>query len=348
MSQMRSIEFRNTPEIREIAQGTLIRSGCSGPAVAAIQAGLSRAGYDLSHSSRSESVFDGIFGPATCATLQEFQSHQHIAGDGIVGPVTIQRLDDCLFELEALPVPDVSLRKLFKVEGTPAPKNLPSGFIWNPGKYVRAVYQALEDLYAEGEVPKLVINSIRRTITIKPYEDASIHQATALGRRININPGTFDRKSPIYQKSNYRRLEPLLHELCHSMRNTNGKEAADKEAWNIIHHPDWIEEKSMPPKGNRLNFEKRAEFYAITIVNIHRSALTPVPVKPSLRRSDAYVRLLRKDHVQDYPLVRPDLIHTTAKFKSALKTLWSEQADFCGAMARVAAPYNPIRDVRRS
>ena len=62
----------------------LLRHGSTGPAVKWLQYELLKQGYTLD--------IDGIYGPATEATVRMFQNDHHLVCDGIVGPVTIAAL----------------------------------------------------------------------------------------------------------------------------------------------------------------------------------------------------------------------------------------------------------------
>ena len=57
-----------------------LRRGCSGAAVAGLQARLQAAGFDL--------VADGIFGRITLRCVRAFQRQSGLAPDGVVGPLT--------------------------------------------------------------------------------------------------------------------------------------------------------------------------------------------------------------------------------------------------------------------
>jgi len=62
-----------------------VRQGTTGPAVRAAQ-------NDLVHKDGASIAVDGIFGPATAATVVSFQRAHGLSGDGIVGPQTWQAL----------------------------------------------------------------------------------------------------------------------------------------------------------------------------------------------------------------------------------------------------------------
>ncbi len=63
----------------------ILRLGSVGPAVQLLQLALDRAGY-------GELKTDGVFGSATRAALQRFQTAQGLAADGIAGPLTHRQL----------------------------------------------------------------------------------------------------------------------------------------------------------------------------------------------------------------------------------------------------------------
>lgn len=94
MAQTKSMTLRNSEEISNVFSGSLLKFGHRGNAVATVQSALALLGYDLSHSALNENQFDGVLGSGTQATIEEFQKHQRIADDGIVGPTTIGRIDN--------------------------------------------------------------------------------------------------------------------------------------------------------------------------------------------------------------------------------------------------------------
>lgn len=65
-----------------------IQEGSTGPYVQQLQRDLDQLGYSL--------AVDGDFGPLTRAAVVSFQGRQGIAQDGIVGPITWQRLADAI------------------------------------------------------------------------------------------------------------------------------------------------------------------------------------------------------------------------------------------------------------
>lgn len=62
----------------------LLRSGDTGPAVKALQIRLAVLGYQLEP--------DGIYGDKTAAAVRDFQAHHELPPDGIVGPLTRNKL----------------------------------------------------------------------------------------------------------------------------------------------------------------------------------------------------------------------------------------------------------------
>jgi hypothetical protein len=62
-----------------------LQAGCSGPAVASLQAALAAKGFD-------PGAIDGIFGPGTVVALKAFQTSLNLPADGIAGPVVAAAL----------------------------------------------------------------------------------------------------------------------------------------------------------------------------------------------------------------------------------------------------------------
>ena len=67
----------------------ILKTGSQGALVQLLQVGLARAGFD-------PGAPDGKFGPATRRALEEFQTAQGLAADGVAGPLTWQALEPWL------------------------------------------------------------------------------------------------------------------------------------------------------------------------------------------------------------------------------------------------------------
>jgi Putative peptidoglycan binding domain len=64
----------------------LVKQDATGPQVRTVQGLLLARGYSV--------TLDGVFGPATDATVKRFQGNSHLSADGIVGPQTWPALMD--------------------------------------------------------------------------------------------------------------------------------------------------------------------------------------------------------------------------------------------------------------
>jgi Putative peptidoglycan binding domain len=64
----------------------LVKQGETGAPVRTVQGLLMARGYSV--------TLDGVFGPATDATVKRFQGNSHLSADGIVGPLTWRALMD--------------------------------------------------------------------------------------------------------------------------------------------------------------------------------------------------------------------------------------------------------------
>ena len=67
----------------------LIKRGMTGPIVASLQQNLTDLGYDLG-------AVDGAFGGKTQDAVKDFQSKKGLGADGVVGPKTLQAIDEAL------------------------------------------------------------------------------------------------------------------------------------------------------------------------------------------------------------------------------------------------------------
>lgn len=75
------------PVTGKLPAGTVLREGSRGTAVVALQKAL-----NAQYPAYSHLVADGIYGPATAATVREFQTRAHLSVDGIAGPQTLHAL----------------------------------------------------------------------------------------------------------------------------------------------------------------------------------------------------------------------------------------------------------------
>lgn len=75
------------PVTGKLPSGTLLRQGSTGAAVIALQRAL-----NTQYPAYSHLAVDGDYGPATAATVREFQSRARLSVDGIAGPQTLHAL----------------------------------------------------------------------------------------------------------------------------------------------------------------------------------------------------------------------------------------------------------------
>ncbi len=73
-----------------------MKTGSSGPGVAAVQQGLIDLGFAMPLSTRRFGVPDGVFGQETDTQVRAFQRRNSLAADGVVGTQTMTRLDTLL------------------------------------------------------------------------------------------------------------------------------------------------------------------------------------------------------------------------------------------------------------
>ena len=75
------------PITGKLPAGTILRTGSRGAAVSALQRAL-----NTQYPAYSHLAVDGVYGPATEATVRTFQSRAHLSVDGIAGPQTLRAL----------------------------------------------------------------------------------------------------------------------------------------------------------------------------------------------------------------------------------------------------------------
>ncbi|WP_305986219.1 peptidoglycan-binding protein [Roseibium sp. MMSF_3544] len=349
MLPIKSSELNSVPEILQISMSNPLKKGRQGVDVCAMQTCLAKLGYDMAHSRKPSGELDGVFGDKTHATVEEFQIHQKIEKDGLVGPTTIGRIDD---DVVSLPRPSRSkLESAFNVIGTPAPTALADKVIWRPSVFVQAVFNQLEKLFADGFVPRAVLAHLKKTVTIRPEAHATEHQAHHQLLTIFYTPGKYTPGDRFYTEPTFEAQNVLLHEIVHAMRHSNHFNGADNETQGLtrVVYPPWKKGTAQEnhPQFN-IFFKDRGEFNAITITNTYRSEMRPIPLENRMHRGYPF---LRKDHGSSFKyqtLPNPEAFHKAAVFKSYLRKLWREQPGLCKMIASSKAPFNPIRDVSRT
>ena len=91
--------YYDTPAVIEsntLLGARMLKNGCEGDDVKALQSGLIRLGYDLGRWGA-----DGDFGDATEAAVRAFQRNHSLDVDGIAGPKTIAQLEAALAKLDS-------------------------------------------------------------------------------------------------------------------------------------------------------------------------------------------------------------------------------------------------------
>lgn len=351
MLNLRSPELNAVAALRQLTNSNYLKRGRRGPEIAVAQKALDRLGYDMTHSESVPGVFDGVFGGGTESTVKLFQNHQLIVDDGLIGPTTIGRVD---IDLASLPFPTASeLDDTFKIMGSSQPANLKQGHIWRPSSYVQAVREQMESLFKTGTVPRVVFHAfgpMPRKIRVIPEGDLAKADArfkpAGAGQppRLFFTPGKYVPGSPSYLGPGFKAGMTLLHEIFHAMRDSNGKYTSDQEVAGLhpATHPPGAETGSAKAADRKFWFKNRGEFLAITVVNIFRSELNQEPLG-----NGRVVRFLRKDHGSSFEfqkMASPELFHKNPEFRIHLKKLKTEQSGLFFRLAKVDAPFNPIRD----
>lgn len=349
MLTLKSIELQSANNLSQLSTNNFIKIGKTGQDVLAIQRALFLLGYDMSHSETSNDTYDGIYGQKTFATVDEFQSHQLIENDGLVGPDTIGRIDADLHVLA--PLPDSAIKRKFNIYGTPIPKNMPKNIIWRPARYVRLMDSLFRQLFSKGTVPRAICDHLAKRINVRPEPDIKGRHAHHDHGLLEITPGKYDPANIFYDKSlgvDFELQYTILHELFHAMRYSNKKSLSDNftDGLNGITYPPGATAK--PGKIihpiYKMFFKDRGEFLAIMVVNIFRSEMNPAPLDNKIHRQGVILRKDHGSHQSRQVLLRPDLFHKFPRFQRHIRAIIGEQPDFCRRLATSSAPFNPIRD----
>ena len=144
--------------------------------------------------------------------------------------------------------------------------------------------------------------------------------ASGTGSFVNFSPGVINWHSPGGTDD-----EVLLHELCHSLRQTQGAERYSRNAaGNRVLTP------MIQGSGGRVGFDNIEEFFAIMVTSIHSSELGRRPrgnhsrsgiPNPDVLRRRPYSTRLRQISVR-----MPELYRSLR------------------SIDRITAPFNPFRD----
>jgi len=105
MTPLKHHPFAACGQLTTIARGPgVLSKGARGPGIRLIQGGLIDLGYKLPRSTRAHGAPDGIFGTEMSDCIGKFQGVEHLKPDGVVGKVTLAKLD-ALLAKKALPPP---------------------------------------------------------------------------------------------------------------------------------------------------------------------------------------------------------------------------------------------------
>jgi peptidoglycan hydrolase-like protein with peptidoglycan-binding domain len=105
---MRTRRLGRDPQLQKAAaRNPLLSIGASGSGVAQIQDLLASIGFKLPRSMKKTGA-DGKFGPETQNAVKEFQRSRGLKADGIVGPKTIELLEQTIEQNPFLEAPDAT------------------------------------------------------------------------------------------------------------------------------------------------------------------------------------------------------------------------------------------------
>lgn len=327
--------------------------GETGFAVALVQKSLVDLGYKLPISVGAEGLPDGIFGNETLTQVKAFQDWAGLKIDGIVGRLTITGIDAILAKDER---PSPWLK--FKIEGLPAPGNLPEGVKWEADQY-RADVRSVILRMNSNSVFRAILDHILGRIRVRPGKSAKTEPYwSGLEEYLFYTPYLFWPGSPLYEgppsgpKSTERSRMivwsddmTFCHELVHAMLFSRGSTARDTNVPGIVHPIKIISKPHI--FLDKLFFGNFGDFIAIVVAN------TFLSLQRRGRPIEAIARnrlLLVMDHHapnQHRPLRSPETFHETPEIRDLLLKVWAELDTFARAVAENSAPFNPLRDVRK-
>ena len=103
---MRTRRLGSDQQLQKAAANvSLLSIGSNGSGVAQVQDLLASIGFKLPRSMKKKGA-DGKFGPETQAAVMEFQRRNGLKADGIVGPKTIDKLEQTIEANPFLEAPD--------------------------------------------------------------------------------------------------------------------------------------------------------------------------------------------------------------------------------------------------
>ena len=120
---MRTQRLGQDPQLQKVASKTLLLSrGTRGSGVGQLQDLLDSMGLALPNSMSKQGA-DGIFGAETDRVVKEFQKSRGLKADGIVGPKTLDLLEEVIVQNPFLEVPDRAREAAVNAFDASAPKN---------------------------------------------------------------------------------------------------------------------------------------------------------------------------------------------------------------------------------
>ncbi len=103
---MRTRRLGSEPQLQKAAANVgLLSRDSKGPGVAQVQDLLASIGFKMPKSIKKQGA-DGIFGAETESAVKEFQRRKGLKPDGIVGPRTIEMLEQTIEQNPFLEAPD--------------------------------------------------------------------------------------------------------------------------------------------------------------------------------------------------------------------------------------------------
>jgi peptidoglycan hydrolase-like protein with peptidoglycan-binding domain len=194
-----------------------LQVGDQNPTVKVVQARLEALGY-------YKGPLDGIFGPLTAAAVRAFQQDQSIVVDGIVGPLTGQRLHERYSVLPStapLPAakpaasPQPALNSGVSISSPEITADL-NGPVFTPGIIPNLSFHPLEVTPVQGNTKWIVITVLTlvaaggTALTFKPDTSLSSPSPTrTIPPRTQI--GTLHRPQPLYPKARRRGQRQVIH-----------------------------------------------------------------------------------------------------------------------------------------
>ncbi len=198
-------------------EATALKFGDRGQTVKLLQTHLQKLGY-------YGSALDGIFGPLTEAGVRSFQQDQSLLVDGVVGPLTWQRLENSLKSISVGNVSQNNARPVnLKSPTKPAPSSVPVAHtfatsqqpFFTPGLVPILEFHPLEVAPSQGnsKVIWVIVLTLAASGGVAFYfkPDKASQSVRAIPKRSQIKGTTVHHPQPLYPKVRQPTRAQVVH-----------------------------------------------------------------------------------------------------------------------------------------